>query len=416
MAAPPIDALTDLVARVSDAAGATPPDVRWSVCREPVEWARSGAMYLTGRADGPPCLTDTRVASVARATLELITALSATPVPSTRVLGERAAYTGRARSAPWSVGGAFRALSTSDGWLGISLSRTSDFELLPAFIQGDVGEKPWQAIADWLAGTTSGVAAERAELLGLPAAQIPTVPYEPQRPGVIAVAGGRRRARRRPVVVDLSSLWAGPLCAHLLGASGARVIKVESRTRPDESRRATPEFFDMLHAGHEMVVLDFAQDRAELQILLRHADVVIEGSRPRALHQLGIVADDYVADGTIWVGISAYGRGSGAMRVGFGDDVAAGAGLVVRTLDGPWPVGDAIADPLAGLAAAAAAMLALRGERGCLLDVSMHDVAAECTAPADDSGEVVQFGNQWFVVLGGEKVEVRPPMRRDGAP
>jgi len=32
------------------------------------------------------------------------------------------------------------------------------------------------------------------------------------------------------VVVDLSALWAGPLCANVLGLAGARVIKVESRT------------------------------------------------------------------------------------------------------------------------------------------------------------------------------------------
>ena len=40
-----------------------------------------------------------------------------------------------------------------------------------------------------------------------------------------------------PLVVDLSALWAGPLCAHLLGLAGARVVKVESLGRPDGARR-----------------------------------------------------------------------------------------------------------------------------------------------------------------------------------
>ena len=42
-----------------------------------------------------------------------------------------------------------------------------------------------------------------------------------------------------PLVVDLAALWAGPLAASLLTMAGARVIKIESRTRPDAARRAS---------------------------------------------------------------------------------------------------------------------------------------------------------------------------------
>jgi len=38
----------------------------------------------------------------------------------------------------------------------------------------------------------------------------------------------------RGVGSRLQALWAGPLCAHLLGLAGARVIKVETRTAPTE--------------------------------------------------------------------------------------------------------------------------------------------------------------------------------------
>ncbi|EUA43140.1 hypothetical protein I552_7881 [Mycobacterium xenopi 3993] len=34
------------------------------------------------------------------------------------------------------------------------------------------------------------------------------------------------------LVADLSSLWAGPLCAQLLARAGAVVVKVESPARP----------------------------------------------------------------------------------------------------------------------------------------------------------------------------------------
>jgi hydroxymethylglutaryl-CoA lyase len=45
----------------------------------------------------------------------------------------------------------------------------------------------------------------------------------------------------------------------------------------------------------------------------------------------------------------------GADRVAFGDDAAVGGGLVVWDADGPCFCADAVADPVAGLVAAAAA-------------------------------------------------------------
>src|SRR5204863_308785 len=61
---------------------------------------------------------------------------------------------------------------------------------------------------------------------------------------------------RSPLVVDLSSLWAGPLCARVLAGLGARVIKVESRTRPDGARFGPPAFFEMMHRHTQCVALD----------------------------------------------------------------------------------------------------------------------------------------------------------------
>jgi len=76
----------------------------------------------------------------------------------------------------------------------------------------------------------------------------------------------------------------------------------------------------------------------------------------------------------VWLSITAYGRtGADAMRVGFGDDVAAAAGLVCWTPDGPIPAGDALADPLAGVVGAAAVARALQAPTGVLVDLSMYD-------------------------------------------
>jgi crotonobetainyl-CoA:carnitine CoA-transferase CaiB-like acyl-CoA transferase len=232
-------------------------------------------------------------------------------------------------------------------------------------------------------------------LLGLTAGPIVPADIAPPEPFSV-LRGGPRRVRARPLVLDLTALWAGPLCAHLLGRTGARVVKVESVTRPDGSRAGPAAFFDLLHAGHESVVLDLGTPagRAALRALAAAADVVLEASRPRALRRLGLEAGEYVAAGTTWTSITAYGRGPGADLAGFGDDVAAAAGLVAWDRGEPLPCGDALADPLAGVHAAVATVAALHDSAAHLLDVSMHRVAAAAarpwpagTAPADQAAE-----------------------------
>jgi crotonobetainyl-CoA:carnitine CoA-transferase CaiB-like acyl-CoA transferase len=198
------------------------------------------------------------------------------------------------------------------------------------------------------------------------------------------------------VVVDLSSMWAGPLCARLLGLAGADVIKVESAARPDGGRSGERRFFDWLHGGHRSVVLDFraASGRRALGALIAAADVVIEASRPRALAQLGLAPEMIPhRDGQVWLSITGYGRDSaGAERVAFGDDAAVAGGLVGWT-GGRWGVGepvfcaDAIADPLTGLCGALAVARSVADGGGQLIDLAMRDVAAWfATAPAVDHG------------------------------
>ena len=410
-------------------------------------------MALTGPAEGPPALAPGAPASAlagALAVFELLTrartGATALDLPGTGLLGERAALAGLARRAPRSVGGAFRALRAADGWLGLSLARPDDVALLPALTGGDVPgtlparadappdgrrpegvspaartEDPWRALSAWLARSELGPVVARAQLLGLPAAPVPAGPVPVRRPPVLCSPGGPRNQppRGAPLVVDLTSLWAGPLCAHLLGLAGATVVKVESRARPDGARAGPPAFFDLLHAGHRSVALDFGVpgDLAALRRLLARADVVLEASRPRALRQLGLDAEEYVAAGAVWASLTGYGRaGEDAQRAGYGDDVAAAAGLVAYCGDVPYPVGDAIADPLAGAYAAAAVAAALLGPRGQLLDISMYDVAVAAggqSARVGEPAEVVATGpGAWAVRTAEDLVPVCPPRAR----
>jgi len=172
--------------------------------------------------------------------------------------------------------------------------------------------------------------------------------------------------------VDFTSLWAGPLCANLLSLCGAEVVKVESVRRLDGARRGPPAFYDLLHGGHRSVTVDFGSpgDLDLLRRLVGRADLVLEASRARALRRLDIVAEDVVSSGTCWLSITAYGRDQDL--IGFGDDVAAGAGLVTAEL---FPCGDALADPLTGVTAAAFAVEALAGRDAVVVDVSMQAVA-----------------------------------------
>lgn len=373
------------------------------------DWAASGSVWLTGRPDGPPLVPPGRGATWIRESLASL----GLRMPG--LLGERAAYLGLGRSAPWSCGGAFRILAGRDGWLGVSLSRPSDLELVPALVQASPqAEDPWDAVAAWAARTGVVEAEERLRLLGLPGGAVPEqAPRD--RPGVVTtVLGARRHASGPAVVVDLTGLWAGPLCAHLLGLGGARVVKVESATRPDGARQGSPEFFELLHAGHEQLRLDLRADVDQLRRLVAEADLVLEASRPRALRQLGLDAEEVVAAGTSWLSITARGRASDA--VGFGDDVAASAGLVVRPDGVPIPAGDALADPLAGVAAAVAAHEALASDEARLIDVSMLHVAAETVpdpgARSEPLAAVDRGDGSWWVPTDRGDVRVERPRRR----
>jgi crotonobetainyl-CoA:carnitine CoA-transferase CaiB-like acyl-CoA transferase len=177
-----------------------------------------------------------------------------------------------------------------------------------------------------------------------------------------------------PRVVNLGSLWAAPLCAHLLHRCGMRVSDIESTYRPDVS---PAEFYVLLHDGHQRVALDFAstEGRATLARHLHDADVVLEASRPRALRALGVGAEEIMTDGRERVWLRITGHGQAQNRIAFGDDAAVGGGLVAWDATGPVFAGDAIADPLTGIIGAVIASACIRAGGSWLIDLSMTEVA-----------------------------------------
>lgn len=388
-------------------------------------WAQSGAMALTGLADGPPLLAPAPLAARARALVRTLAERAAAPalaaIDGATLLGEHAAIFGHVRRGRISPGGRCRLLRAKDRWIAVQLARPDDLALVPAWLgEGDTSD-PWRFVEQRVATRAAEEVVERARLLGLPAA-VAADPDEAPPPAVrVAVRGTPRTPPARPLVVDLSSLWAGPLCAHLLQLAGARVVKVESTRRPDGARSGPPAFFDLLNAGKQSVALDFgsADGRAALARLVARADIVIEASRPRALAQLGIDAEALVANrpGIVWLGLTAYGRPEPEARwVGFGDDAAVAAGLAVATgsRDAPVFCGDAIADPVAGMHGALAVFDAWRSGGGVLLDVSLRESIAHVLGLAMPAqrGRVVRSACGSEVALGDVREAVSPPRAR----
>jgi hypothetical protein len=350
-------------------------------------------MHLTGYAEGPPLLPRGPVASRLVGAAAVWAHLTGRQLDAPALLGERAALRGLSRQGTTSAGGGSRIVRCADGWLAVTLSRPDDLDLVPLWLGAQ--DSGWEAVARTAAGRLGAELAATGQELGLAVAVVPPPDASPDEqqvargtdPWLITAAHGP--ARRDPLkVLDLSALWAGPLCAHLLGCAGADVVTVDSVSRPDGARLGDPDLFALLHKRHaaESIDLRSHDDRSRLGELIGAADVVITSVRPRALDQLGLWPEDQVRrrPGLTWVAITAYGlSGPWCNRVGYGDDTAAAGGLVAdANADAEQPVfcADAAADPSTGLYAAIAAVTTAWAGGG-VVDVALREVAHHLSRP-----------------------------------
>ncbi|WP_239148940.1 CoA transferase [Streptomyces sp. SID12501] len=300
------------------------------------------------------------------------TALTGVSVDLPAALFLRARLMGHALPGRSSAGGSCHLLEAADGWTAVNLARPDDLAAVPALVallNGVAGE-PLQRV---VRRAKAAEVATSAQLLGIAASEHASVSGPPVRTERLGEQRVRDTAALR--VVDLSALWAGPLCARLLGLAGAQVVKVESVTRPDGARVGSPAFYRWLHEGHDSLVLDFAS--GALAEVIAGADIVIEASRARALRRLGVHAEEFLAarPGRVWVSITGYGRDDD--RIAFGDDAAAAGGLTGVDAHGdPVFLGDALADPVTGVYAAHATARSLATGGGELLNLAMSACAA----------------------------------------
>ena len=401
-----------------------------------LRWARSGLMPLCGHPDGAPLVPEFDAMIGIEALLAWLEEAAAAHgrilCGDVGWLSERAALMGLSRAGRVSCNGSCRLIEVRDGWVVVNLPRAWDLDCVPALVGGDETEEPWHALEQHARSRSVAGLVASARLLdlavaaaGWPHPRQSTVPARARdavRMHRLAPAGiprFRDWTREPPLVVDLSTLWAGPLCGHLLQRAGARVVKVECTRRPDPVRHASPVFHERLNAGKESIVLDFgnASDRERLRALIARADIVIGSARPRAFEQLGLAPETLFAahPRLCWVAITAQGwTGEARDAIGFGDDAAAAGGMLATDVDGqPVFMGDALADPLTGIAAAAGAFTALAQGGGVIVDAALCRTAAFVAAgrhlDTAERGRVELRDGEWRLQVDGHSERVAAP-------
>jgi hypothetical protein len=374
-------------------------------------------MAVTGQPNRPGLMCPMPVAASADGALAALAAMAPrgalADLRGAALLGQRARLMGLSRGGAISAGGACRLLQAADGWIAISLVRAEDWHCVAAWLQTEAAVD-WPGVGAAVRDRAVWDLLARGRELGLAVARADGLPARGSAWCNISVVGSANvPVTRAPFVVDLSSLWAGPLCGALLRRAGAVVAKVEDMARPDGGRRGHGGFFDFLNGGKSSVGLDLrGQDGLDaVGRMIARADIVIESARPRALRQLGIDADEMVAarPGLTWVSITGHGRAAPQGDwTGFGDDAGAGGGFsqAMRLAHGEWVFcGDALADPLTGLHAAVAAWASWRQGGGRIVALSLSGVSAHCVAQVD-RGDMARQAADWACMLRGRDVKL----------
>lgn len=238
-----------------------------------------------------------------------------------------------------------------------------------------------------------------------PAADDGAVEWQPRSPTNAPANGPESRLPLAGVrVVDLTAWWAGPCAAQALACLGADVIKVESIKRPDLMRYAGPqgpgvpqwyEWGPLAHAANTNkrgITIDLTRPEGRDLVLrlLETADVVVENYTPRVMEQFDLDWDRLheVNPRLNMVRMPAFGLdGPWRDHPGFAQTMESLTGLAWATgwPDGPPTLVGGAGDPIAGLHATFAAMVALvareaSGE-GVMVESTMVEAVLNAAAP-----------------------------------
>ncbi|GIG68290.1 CaiB/BaiF CoA transferase family protein [Phytomonospora endophytica] len=190
-------------------------------------------------------------------------------------------------------------------------------------------------------------------------------------------------------VIELATLFAGPLAGATLADFGADVVKVEHPRKPDPSRGHGPSkdgvglWWKVLGRNKRAMTLDLSTPDGR-DVLLRmaaEADVIIENFRPGTLERWGLGYEELAKanPGLILTRVTGFGQfGPYSARPGFGTlaEAMSGFAAVTGEPDGPPtlpPFG--LADGIAALSTALATSMALNSRhttgRGQVVDLAI---------------------------------------------
>ena len=211
-------------------------------------------------------------------------------------------------------------------------------------------------------------------------------------------------------VIDVATLFAGPLAATLLGDFGAEVVKVEHPRAGDPvryhgaSKDGVGLWGKVVGRNKRGMTLYLGSPEGQevFRRLVADADVVIENFRPGTLERWGLGYEELsrINPGLVLVRVTGFGQfGPYAKRPGFGTLAEAMSGFAAITgePDGPPtlpPFG--LADGIAALTAAFATMTALHARtatgRGQVVDLAIIEPILTVLGPQptvyDATGQV----------------------------
>lgn len=196
-------------------------------------------------------------------------------------------------------------------------------------------------------------------------------------------------------ILDLTTLYPGPIATVMLADLGADVLRVEAPDRPDLLRYMPPydasgegATYRMANRNKRSLALNLKAPGSALvmKTLVKHYDIVVEQFRPGVLDRLGVGYEALRAEqpGLIWCAITSYGQ-TGPWRDRPGHDInfMALSGLashIGRPESGPVLSNALIGDVGGGSFGAVAGILSavihrMNTGEGQFVDISMGDGA-----------------------------------------
>ncbi|KAF1044327.1 CaiB/BaiF CoA transferase family protein [Xylophilus sp.] len=193
-------------------------------------------------------------------------------------------------------------------------------------------------------------------------------------------------------VLDLSRVFAGPLCGQVLADFGAEVVKVEHPGRGDDTRdwglrigRTETTYYNSMNRSKRSVTIDLQTPEGVKIVhdLLPQFDVVIHNFKTGGAEKLGLGYEQLKAikPALVYCAVAGYDtRGPEAARPGYDLVIQGEAGLMALNGEADTPplkFGVAVVDLMTGMYAAQAVLAALfrreRTGRGRLIEMALYD-------------------------------------------